>query len=149
MEIYIGSDYRGFERKQQLIRFLTERGEKVNDMGAYDHTDGDDYNDSAIAVAKSVRENRGSFGILICGSGHGMTIQANRFKGIRATHCYNQESAVMAREHEDANVLCLSAEFADESLAKSITETFLDTNFTTIERRVRRINRLDERMDYD
>lgn len=149
MEIYIGSDYRGFERKQQIIQYLYERGDEINDMGAYDHTEGDDYNDSAIAVAKNVRENRGSFGILICGSGHGMTIQANRFKGIRATYCHNPESAVMAREHEDANVLCLSAEFIDEALAKSIVEAFLSTNFTAIERRVRRINRLDERVDYD
>lgn len=150
MEIYIGSDYRGFERKGQLIKYLAERGDEVNDMGAYEyHPEGDDYNNPAIAVAKNVRENRGSLGILICGSSHGVTIQANRFKGIRAAHCDSEESAVMAREHDDANVLCLSAEFADEELAKKITETFLSTDFTNAERRVRRINRLDERGDYD
>lgn len=150
MEIYIGSDYRGFERKKQLIDYLTSRGDDVNDMGAYEyHEGGDDYNDPAIAVAKNVRENRGSFGILICGSAHGVTIQANRFKGIRAAHCDNEESAIMAREHDDANVLCLSAEYADEALAKSIVDVFLKTNFTNLERRVRRINRLDERVDYD
>lgn len=150
MEIYIGSDYRGFERKGQLVEFLTSRGDEVNDMGAYEyHEDGDDYNDPAVAVAKNVRENRGSFGILICGSAHGVTIQANRFKGIRAAHCDDEQSAVMAREHDDANVLCLSAEFAGEEKAKSIVDTFLKTNFTNIERRVRRINRLDERVDYD
>lgn len=150
MEIYIGSDYRGFERKSQLIQFLASRGDEVTDEGAYEyHADGDDYNDPAIAVSKAVRENRGSMGILICGSAHGVTIQANRFKGIRAAHCDNEASAVMAREHDDANVLCLSAEFADEELAKSIVDTFLKTNFSNIERRVRRINRLDERWDYD
>lgn len=150
MEIYIGSDYRGFERKKQLMEFLASRGDDVNDMGAYEyHEDGDDYNDPAIAVAKNVRENRGSFGILICGSAHGVTIQANRFKGIRAAHCDNEESAIMAREHDDANVLCLSAEYADEALAESIADVFLKTNFTNLERRVRRINRLDERVDYD
>ena len=129
MEIYIGSDYRGFERKKQLIEFLMNRGDEVNDMGAYEY--------------------RGSFGVLICGSAHGVTIQANRFKGIRAAHCDNEESAVMAREHDDANILCLSAEYADEGLSKSILETFLNTVFTNVERRVRRINRLDERVDYD
>ena len=150
MEIYIGSDYRGFERKKQLMDFLASRGDDVNDMGAYEyHEGGDDYNDPAVAVSKNVRENRGSFGILICGSAHGVTILANRFKGIRAAHCDNEQSAVMAREHDDANVLCLSAEFADEEKAKSITETFLNTNFSNFERRVRRINRLDERVDYD
>ena len=150
MEIYIGSDYRGFERKQQLIKYLADRGDEVNDMGAFEyHEEGDDYNDPAIAVAKNVRENRGSFGILICGSSHGVTIQANRFKGIRAAHCDNEDSAKMAREHDDANVLCLSAIYADEELAKSITETFLTTDFSNAERRVRRINRLDERGDYD
>ena len=150
MEIYIGSDYRGFERKKQLIEFLMNRGDEVNDMGAYEyHEEGDDYNDPAVAVAKNVRENRGSFGVLICGSAHGVTIQANRFKGIRAAHCDNEESAVMAREHDDANILCLSAEYADEGLSKSILETFLNTAFTNVERRVRRINRLDERVDYD
>ncbi|MBR2658470.1 RpiB/LacA/LacB family sugar-phosphate isomerase [Candidatus Saccharibacteria bacterium] len=150
MEIYIGADYRGFERKQQLIKYLVERGDEVHDEGVYEyHENGDDYNDPAVSVAKNVRENRGSVGVLICGSAHGVTIQANRFKGIRAAHCDDEDSAVMAREHDDANVLCLSAEYADEKKAKSILETFLDTIFSNIERRVRRINRLDEREDYD
>lgn len=149
MEIYIGADYRGFEKKQELIGFLTSQGHEVIDVGAFTYEEGDDFNDPAIAVAKAVRENRGSMGILICDSAHGVTMQANRFKGIRAAHCSSVESAVLAREHDDANVLCLSAHFMNESEMHAIIDSFLKTSFTNLERRVRRINRLDEREDYD
>ena len=96
-----------------------------------------------------VRKSRDARGILICDSAHGMTIQANRFKGIRAAHCENAESARLAREHDDANILCLSAHFLNDENLQEIVLAFLETKFTVIERRVRRINRLDEREDYD
>ena len=149
MTIYLGADYRGFERKNSLIEFLIHKGYEVVDKGAYAYNEGDDYNDPAIEVAKEVREDFGSKGILICDSAHGVTIQANRFKGIRAAHCENAESAVLAREHDDVNVLCLSAHFMDDATMQEIAEAFLNTSFTNVERRVRRINRLDEREDYD
>lgn len=149
MEIFVGSDYRGFNHKKGILVFLAEQGHEVTDMGAFEYNEGDDFNDAAIAVAQAVRENRGSFGILICDSAHGMTIQANRFKGIRAAHCDSVDSAVLARQHDDANVLCLSAHFLDETKMQEIIMAFLQTNFEGIERRIRRINRLDEREDYD
>jgi ribose 5-phosphate isomerase B len=149
MEIYIGADYRGLDCKRDLLEYLTKRGDNVTDEGAYEYREGDDFNDPAIAVAQAVRENRGAIGILICDSAHGMTIQANRFKGIRAAHCANAESAILAREHDDANVLCLSAHFMNSELMHEIVEAFLATKFESLERRVRRINRLDEREDYD
>ncbi|MBR5647409.1 RpiB/LacA/LacB family sugar-phosphate isomerase [Candidatus Saccharibacteria bacterium] len=149
MEIYVGADYHGFELKNQLVDFLRARGDDVTDEGAFEYREGDDFNDPAIKVAKNVRENRGSVGILICDSAHGVTIQANRFKMIRAAHCGSEEDAVLAREHDDANVLCLSARFTDFEKAKNIVTKFLGTDFTNLERRVRRINRLDEREDYD
>ena len=149
MKVYIGTDYRGFEKKQALMVFLGEQGFDVVDKGAYEAKTGDDFNDPAIAVAKEVRDDYGSFGVLICDSAHGMTMQANRFKGIRAAHCSTAESAQLAREHDDANVLCLSAHFLDEAKMQEIASTFLTTNFDNLERRVRRINRLDEREDYD
>ena len=149
MEIYIGADYRGFEKKQGLLSYLSELGYAVFDDGAYAYNEGDDFNDPAVKVAKDVRESLGSMGILICDSAHGVTMQANRFKGIRAAHCSNVESAKLAREHDDANVLCLSAHFMSEDEMKEIIKTFLETNFENLERRVRRINRLDEREDYD
>ena len=149
MQIFVGADYRGFERRGQLIEFLVKNGYMVEDMGDYSYDEGGDFNTPAIKVATGVRENPGTFGVLICDSAHGMTMQANRFKGIRAAHCGSVESAKLAREHDDANVLCLSAHFVDENLMKEITSTFLNTNFENLERRVRRINRLDEREDYD
>jgi len=149
MEIYIGADYRGFERKNQILKFLASTENEVVDVGAYSYHEGDDFNDPAITVARNVRENHGSRGILICDSAHGVTMQANRFKGVRAAHCENEESAKLAREHDDANVLCMSAHFLDEEAMKKIIKVFLETNFTNLERRVRRINRLDEREDYD
>ncbi|MBR2993944.1 RpiB/LacA/LacB family sugar-phosphate isomerase [Candidatus Saccharibacteria bacterium] len=149
MEVYIGSDYRGFERKQALLKFLAEKDYNVTDEGAYEYHEGDDFNDPAMAVARAVREDPSARGILICGSAHGVTIQANRFKGIRAAHCDTAESAKLAREHDDANILCLSALFVDDAAAREIVATFLETDFSKLERRVRRINRLDERGDYD
>ena len=149
MNIYIGADYRGFEKKQRVLDFLADEKCDVTDEGAYAYNEGDDFNDPAVAVAKAVREDLGAFGILICDSAHGVTIQANRFKGIRAAHCDSEESAKLAREHDDANVLCLSAQFLDEEKMRNIIKTFLETSFQNIERRVRRINRLDEREDYD
>ena len=149
MEIYIGADYRGLERKNHLLGFLAQRGDDVTDEGAFTYNEGDDFNDPAIAVAKAVRENRGSVGILVCDSAHGVTMQANRFKGVRAANCDSIESAILAREHDDANVLCMSAHFIDDEQAQQITAAFLDTDFKNLERRIRRVNRLDEREDYD
>ncbi len=149
MDIHIGADYRGFERKQALASHLTSLGHQVVDEGAYVKHEGDDFNDPAIAVAKAVRENPGAIGILICDSAHGVTMQANRFKGIRAAHCVDTESAKLAREHDDANVLCMSAHSMSEDRMLEVAKTFIATNFENLERRVRRINRLDEREDYD
>ena len=149
MEIFVGADYKGFERKQALLGFLAGEDYNVTDEGAYEYSEGDDFNEPAIRVAQAVRENAGARGILICDSAHGVTMQANRFKGIRAAHCDSVESAKLAREHDDANVLCLSAHFVDDGAMREIVKAFLITEFTNLERRVRRINRLDEREDYD
>lgn len=149
MKLYVGADYRGFEKKQALLKQLADLDCEVEDLGTYEQNEGDDFNDPAIAVAKAVRENPGTMGVLICDSAHGVTMQANRFKGIRAAHCENAESATLAREHDDANILCLSAHFIDDDKMREITQAFICTAFTNLERRVRRINRLDEREDYD
>lgn len=148
MEIFVGADYKGFEKKQEILRFLAKKECGVNDLGTYGPSE-DDYNDPAIAVSKMVRKSRDARGILICDSAHGMTVQANRFKGIRAVNCDTAESAKLAREHDDANVLCLSAHFLELEKMQEIITVFLDTKFVDLERRIRRINRLDEREDYD
>ncbi len=149
MRIFVGADYRGFEKKKALLKFLTTKNYEVMDVGAYSYHEGDDFNDPAIAVARAVRREHETFGVLICDSAHGVTMQANRFKGVRAANCGSIESAKLAREHDDANVLCLSAHFVDEPKMQEIVSTFLETKFESLERRVRRINRLDEREDYD
>lgn len=149
MQIFIGADYRGFEKKQQLLEYLEKQGHSVTDCGSFERKEGDDFNDPAIAVAQAVRDNKDSFGVLICDSAHGMTMQANRFKRIRAAHCSDAESAKLAREHDNANVLCLSAHFLAVEQMEEIVDTFLSTAFESLDRRVRRINRLDERRDYD
>ncbi|MDO4611797.1 MAG: RpiB/LacA/LacB family sugar-phosphate isomerase [Candidatus Saccharibacteria bacterium] len=148
MKVFVGADYRGFERKGELIRFLADAGFEVVDKGAYEYIEGSDFNDPAIEVATAVRDDFGAFGVLICDSAHGVTMQANRYKGIRAANCETVESAILAREHDDANVLCLSAHFVDTERMGEIAKAFLVTSFVNYERRVRRINRLDERNDY-
>ena len=149
MKVFIGADYRGFDKKTELLPYLTELGVEATDEGAYEKVEGDDFNDPAINVALAVRENPDSRGILICDSAHGVTMQANRFKGIRAAHCGTVESAKLAREHDNANVLCMSAHFLNDGEMQEIVRVFLATDFEPLERRVRRVKRLDERNDYD
>jgi RpiB/LacA/LacB family sugar-phosphate isomerase len=149
MKVFIGADYRGFDKKTELLPFLAELGVEATDEGAYEKVEGDDFNDPAIKVALAVRENPDSRGILICDSANGVTMQANRFKGIRAAHCGTVESAKLAREHDNANVLCMSAHFLNDGEMQEIVREFLATDFEPLERRVRRVKRLDERNDYD
>lgn len=149
MRIFIGADYKGLEKKKSLLKFLAKKDVEVTDVGAYSYHEGDDFNDPAVAVARSVRREPNTKGILICGSGHGVTIQANRFKGIRATLCDSVDAVVTACKHDDANILCLSADRVDDKTMEEITAKFLETKFEPLERRVRRMNRLDEREDYD
>ena len=146
--IYLGADYKGFAKKNELIIFLNQIGYETTDKGAFNYIEGDDFNDPAIAVAKAVAKDPGSAGILICDSAHGVTMQANRFKHIRAAHCGSPESARLAREHDAANILCLSAHFLTAEEMHDTVVTFLTTEFEMLDRRVRRINRLDEREDY-
>ena len=143
-KIFIGADHRGFEKKNLLADYLERKGHEVIDLGASAYQETDDYNDYAKNVAKSVLENPGSVGILFCGSAHGISIQANRFKGIRAIVGFNEALAKIGREHNDANILCLSADFQNEEDMKKISDIFLETTFLAEERLTRRNKRLDE-----
>ncbi|MBQ2659404.1 RpiB/LacA/LacB family sugar-phosphate isomerase [Candidatus Saccharibacteria bacterium] len=149
MKVFIGADYRGFDAKNALLDFLRSQNYDVVDEGAFEKVEGDDFNDPAIRVATNVQKEPGAFGILICDSAHGMTMQANRLKGIRAAHCGSVESALLAREHDDANILCLSAHFLAPDEMNSIADKFLTQKFEPLERRVRRIKRLDEETKND
>jgi ribose 5-phosphate isomerase B len=125
-KLHIGSDHAGFALKQELINQLKVFYEIV-DHGAIS-PDSVDYPDYAHPVAKAVQEE-GVFGILICGSANGVAMTANKYPGIRAAICWKEEIASLARQHNDANVLCIPARFVSEDEALTITRTFLSTAF--------------------
>ncbi|MFD2742647.1 MULTISPECIES: ribose 5-phosphate isomerase B [Sphingobacterium] len=126
--IAIGSDHAGFEYKQQLIAVLKESGYDVADFGP-SNSDSVDYPDFAHPVSSSVEQKENKLGILICGSANGVAITANKHQGIRAAIAWLEEIAVLARQHNDANVLCIPARFIDITLAKKIVQAFLSTEF--------------------
>lgn len=128
MLIPIGCDHAGFEMKMQLIEFLKAKGYEVKDHGCYS-TDSIDYPDFAHPVANQVEENEGMLGILLCGSGNGINMTANKHQGIRAALCWKKEIAQLAREHNDANILTLPARFISIEEAKEMVDVFLNTNF--------------------
>ncbi len=127
MRIAIGSDHRGFDLKQYIIPLLGQAGYSYQDFGCYT-ADSVDYPDIAKAVAEAVAGGDFDYGILICGTGLGMCIAANKVRGIRAAHCYNAFTARRARQHNDANILCLGAE-EGKALIPVVIETFLATEF--------------------
>jgi ribose 5-phosphate isomerase B len=136
--IFIGADHRGFLVKEFLKEKLREEGFNIIDLGREVYDKDDDYVEIGINLAeKTVTEN--TKGILICGSGVGMSIVANKIKGARAALCLQEEQARMTREHNDSNILCLAADLVDQEINLKITETFLKTLFSSEERHIRRI----------
>ena len=127
-KLYIASDHAGFDLKASVIEHLKTKNIEVQDCGCYS-MDSVDYPDYAQAVANKVLTDADSEGILICGSGIGMNIAANRFKGIRAALIYEPELAVLSRTHNNANVLVLAARFTDTNKANEIIDTWLKTSF--------------------
>ena len=169
MRLFLAADHRGFSLKSKLVTdlphvpSLADANVEVIDLGPSVYNQDDDFNDAAIAVANAVKEaeaagDKDVFGILICGSAIGVSIQANHFKGIRAAVLTDVETAIAAREHDDANIICLSADRinrAEDPLenekayedAFAVIEAFLTTPFSGAERYVRRIKRLDEEIE--
>jgi ribose 5-phosphate isomerase B len=128
MKISIGGDHAGFEYKQQLIAYLEKQGHDVKDFGPY-AAESCDYPDFVHPVAHSVENAETQFGILICGSANGVAITANKHQAIRAAIAWKNEIAALARQHNNANVLCLPARFISFDEAKTFTDTFLETAF--------------------
>ncbi len=128
MKIAIGGDHAGFDYKSMLIGFLKERSVDVVDMGPYS-CESVDYPDFAHPLAEAVEKKEVDFGILICGSGNGVAITANKHRGIRAALCWDKELARLARQHNDANVLCIPARFVSEEVARDCVKAFLETGF--------------------
>ena len=140
--IAIGSDHGGFALKRAIIKHLEERGESVKDFGTYTE-DSCDYPDYGKAVAHAVADGSYPMGILICGTGIGISITANKVPGIRAALCGDCFSAEATRLHNDANILALGARVVGEGLALKIVDTFLDTPFSQDERHMRRIAKIE------
>lgn len=128
MRIAIGSDHRGFAVKQKLIELLKQLGQEAVDVGT-NSTESCDYPDIACVVAGQVSRREVDRGILICGTGIGMSIAANKFPGVRAAPCHDDLSAEMSRRHNDLNVLCLSADMLGEKLIDRMVEIWLNTEF--------------------
>lgn len=126
MKIAIGADHAGFEYKEALTAFLKDH--ELKDFGTYS-SDSVDYPDFAHPVSSAVENKEFDLGILICGSGNGIAITANKHQGIRAAICWNTELASLARKHNNANILCLPARFISVKEAQEITDTFLKTDF--------------------
>ncbi|MEI8135763.1 MAG: ribose 5-phosphate isomerase B [Bacteroidota bacterium] len=126
--IAIGADHAGFELKEQLINYLKLHNNIVIDKGCFS-SERADYPDFAHAVAKSIINKEANFGVLMCGSGNGINISANKHKGIRAALCWNSEIAIMARQHNDANILVLPARYISAEEAYKCIDVFLSTKF--------------------
>lgn len=142
--IFLGADHRGFELKERLRQRLIDEGFEVTDLGN-DHLEpGDDYVDFAKRVAEAVVQEPKNRGVLLCGSGAGVDMVANKIDGVRSALVDDLPRAVQAREHEDANVLSLAADKLDMDQAYPIVKAFLETQFSNEERHERRIEKIEE-----
>ncbi len=144
--IYVGADHRGFAKKNDLIDMIRDCHENVlvEDLGAEQYDPEDDFNDSAIAVARAVRDDKYGTGVLICGSAHGVTMQANRFKGARAINALTPQSAAVGREDDYANIVCLSADQLSVDEMERIVKAFCHAHPKTDEKYLRRLHKLEE-----
>jgi len=148
MKIAIGNDHRGFEAKQQIKSIVTQLGHEVIDVGSND-SNPVDYPDPAYLAATAVSKKQADRAILVCGTGIGMCITANKIKGIRAALCHDELSARISRHHNDANVLCISGDLTGEVLLRKIVEVWLDTEFSggRHQRRIEKIAAIEEGKD--
>ena len=128
MTIAIGNDHAGTEYKFEIIKLLESKGIKVLNFGT-DTNESMDYADAIHPVAYAVEKGEATYGIIICGSGNGIAMSANKHAQIRAAICWNEELAALARQHNDANVICIPARFVSKELAQKMVETFLKTDF--------------------
>lgn len=128
MKIAIGADHAGFEAKEKIINFMKDNKIYFHDFGTYSN-DSVDYPDFAHPVANAVEKKEYDFGILICGSGQGVNITANKHQGIRSALCWNKQIAALSRQHNDANVLAIPGRFLNDNEIIAIVEAFLNTAF--------------------
>ena len=126
--IAIGCDHAGFEYKEALLSFFKAEGLTYKDYGTYSK-DSVDYPDFAHPVASAVEDGEAAFGILLCGSANGVAITANKHQGVRAAICWAEELASLARQHNNANIICIPCRFVEEVVAKKMVSLFMNTSF--------------------
>ncbi len=142
MKVAIGSDHAGFELKNAMGDVLRSAGNEVVDVGAFQENPTDDYPDFAEAVGRAVLDGRAERGVLICGSGVGASVAANKLPGIRAGMCHDTYSAHQGVEHDDINVLVLGSRVIGVALAEDLVKTFMGAKFSHGERHVRRLGKV-------
>lgn len=143
MKIAFGCDHGGYPLKDDVIKLLKSLGHEPVDKGAYKLDPSDDYPDFAIAVAHAVQSGETPKGIIICGSGVGACVAANKIKGVRAGLCHDTYSAAQGVEHDDMNVLCLGARIVGVALANELVKAFANARFSGEDRHVRRLNKVN------
>lgn len=142
MKVALGADHGGFDLKEEVKKHLLHKGYEVEDFGCYS-SDSVDYNEIAINVAEGVAANLFDKGILVCGTGIGMSVMANKVKGIRAALVHDLFTAKATREHNDTNILAMGGRVIGGGLALDIVDTWLETEFSNAERHLRRITKID------
>ncbi|MGE9516214.1 MAG: ribose 5-phosphate isomerase B [Solitalea-like symbiont of Tyrophagus putrescentiae] len=144
LKLVIGSDHAGYSHSEYLYNYLKNKDCDVLMVGATNSYEAYNYPDAAKKVAKLIQEHQYDYGILLCGTGIGMSIQANRHIGVRAALCNTKEIAALSREHNDANILCLAARFINIDTVTECVEAFLSTPFLNNEKYLIRIKKLDD-----
>jgi ribose 5-phosphate isomerase B len=151
MRICVAADHGGYPLNEVVIAELRASGHEVEDLGTHDGAQADDYPDYALALGSRVQKGQAEIGILICGSGVGASVAANKLRGVRAALCGDTYSAHQSREHDDCNVLCLGARVVGRELALEIMRAFVGARFTNEERHRRRLAKIRaiEEADHD
>ena len=142
MKIAIAADHAGYPLKQVVLDDLRTAGHEATDLGTHDPTPADDYPDFAELVCEAVRQGHAERGVVICGSGVGVCVAANKIDGVRAGMCHDTYSAHQGVEHDDMNVLCLGARIVGQEVAREIVRAFVSARFTGEERHVRRLHKV-------
>ncbi|HEX9763280.1 MAG TPA: ribose 5-phosphate isomerase B [Acidimicrobiia bacterium] len=141
MRIAVGSDHAGYEMKEDLASWLAESGHAVYDLGTHS-TDPVDYPDYSAAVAHAVLDGRADRGVIVCGSGAGASIAANKLNGIRAAVAHDVYTAHQMVEHDDVNIICLGSRVIGQALAEDLVKTFIEARFSRDDRHVRRVDKI-------
>lgn len=144
MKVYLATDHAGFDLKEKIKVLLEKLGYESMDCGAFEYNNDDDYPDFIGEAAKKVAEDPGSRGIVLGKSGAGESIAANKIRGIRSFLAVNEHNVILAREHNDANIMSLGSEFVKEEDMEKLVDLFLKTPFSNDERHIRRINKIKE-----